>query len=89
MEKFINWAEKLKAISHPIRLYILDRMINDNYNLNDIMAQFKVSQPAISQHIAILRRMNIIKCEKNGIFMCYKINDRSIEELIKKIFKEG
>ncbi len=79
------WAEKLKALGHPVRLEILVRLLDGQYDLKEIMLKFNMSQPAVSQHLSILRRLGIIRCSKDGVSMCYEIMDGEVRELIEKI----
>ncbi len=75
----------MKALGHPVRLEILVRLIEGRYDLKEIMVKFSMSQPAVSQHISILRRLGIIKCSKDGISMCYDVTDDEIRGIINRI----
>ncbi len=85
---YILWAEKLKAIAHPVRLVILHRLMRGSFTPQDIMDEFEISQPAVSQHIAVMRRLGIIRCKKKGIMMCYGIVDPAITEVLQVVLTE-
>lgn len=48
---------------------------------SDISDKFKVSPPAISQHLKILREAKIVDMEKRAQKRLYQINPHAIEEL--------
>ncbi len=85
----IIWAERLKAIAHPVRLVILEKLLAGAFNPQDVMEEFEISQPAVSQHIAVMRRLGIIRCRKKGIMMCYGIVDEQIKAILTDVvFKQ-
>ena len=44
-----------KAISDPIRRQILDLLKEKDLNVNEIVSEFSISQPSISNHLSILK----------------------------------
>ena len=76
-------AEKLKSISHPIRLSIVKGLIQDGYcNVNGIKEKLDLPQSTVSQHLQVLRNAGIVKGEKDGTIVNYRIIDEKIEQLI-------
>lgn len=76
-------AEKLKSISHPIRLSIVKGLIQDGHcNVNGIKEKLDLPQSTVSQHLQVLRNAGIVKGEKDGTIVNYRIIDEKIEELI-------
>lgn len=79
-------AEKLKSISHPIRLSIVKGLIQDGYcNVNGIKDKLDLPQSTVSQHLQVLRNAGIVKGEKDGTIVNYRVIDEKIEELIKSL----
>lgn len=77
-----------KALGHPARIAILEHLIKVNACIcNDIVGEFPLAQPTISQHLKELRNANLIKgsIEKNAI--CYCINPTTFE-LISEYFSK-
>ena len=54
---------------------------------SDISDKFKVSAPAISQHLKVLREARLVKMEKRAQQRIYQINPEKIQELEKWIQK--
>mgnify|MGYP002350891720 FL=1 len=42
-----------------------------------------VSQPMVSQHLAVLRNAKIVETNRNGNQICYYIKDPKIKKLLK------
>jgi ArsR family transcriptional regulator len=75
-------AQLFKALAHPIRLLIVEKLLEKEQCVNDIRDLFNVSQPNISQHLNILRYSGIINFRQEGNLRCYFLND---PQIIKKI----
>ncbi len=80
------YAVILKALGHPTRLAIVYGLMNSNgCNVNKMVENLGVSQSTVSQHLALLRRLNIVQCEKKGLEVCYKVEDEKIKSIVKTI----
>lgn len=55
-----------QAIADPTRRQIIELLAKEPMNLNAIADNFKISRPAISQHIKILNECGIIEVETIG-----------------------
>lgn len=87
-KKLEEKAELFKAISHPIRLCILEMLLRNNkINVTDMQCCIEVSQSTISQHIAKLKAAGIIKGEREGVEKYYSISNEEIERIIKLILQ--
>lgn len=53
-----------RAIADPTRRAILDLLSSSDHSVKELTAQFSVSQPAISQHLAELRAARLVACRK-------------------------
>jgi ArsR family transcriptional regulator, arsenate/arsenite/antimonite-responsive transcriptional repressor len=63
-------ADRLKAVSDPTRLRILDVLVQQGEPLCvcDVTALFPQNQPTISHHLRLLREAGMIDTEKRGIW---------------------
>lgn len=66
-------AKMLRAMSHPVRLLILDALCDGPRCVLDINTLVDISQPHLSQHIAALRKADLIACHINGPLRCYYV----------------
>ncbi len=65
----------LKALAHPTRLQIL-RLIHEQQPCVKRMEKILgVAQPNLSQHLSLLRNLNIVEAERIGNQVCYRIKN--------------
>lgn len=65
----------LRAIAHELRLMILCLLLDGPMCVRDIMAATGASQPNVSQHLAKMRMLGLLDCERRGQQIFYKIAD--------------
>jgi ArsR family transcriptional regulator len=73
----IHFDEKsriLKAISHPVRLKILFGVSSKQCNVKSMWQCLDMPQDVVSQHLAVLRKKNILITEKRGNSVFYSVN---------------
>jgi len=68
----------MTAIGDPTRLQILFVLQGDRRNVGDIAAQFKLSRPAISHHLKVLKDAAIVQSEKVGQEVFYWIDKKYV-----------
>jgi len=80
-EDVVDYAEIFKALGHPTRLSIVIGLVDKNEcNVNKMVTNLGLSQSNISQHLALLRRTGIVKCEKKGQEVCYRVENNNIKD---------
>jgi DNA-binding transcriptional ArsR family regulator len=67
-----------QAIADPTRRQIIELVATEASNLNAIADNFKISRPAISQHIKILEECGIIEIETIGRERYCKVKPQSL-----------
>ena len=75
-------AKLLKNISNPIRLLILCNLLEGVKNVSELLENIDISQSALSQHLILLKENNIIKDNKIGKFIYYRIIDQKTQEIL-------
>jgi ArsR family transcriptional regulator len=83
--------ELLKVIAHPLRIRILDELINGVKCVSDFEEFLEISQPNVSQHLSILRTYGVIDYYMDGRLRCYFLKDPiiyDITELLKKDYRK-
>ena len=58
--------DPFKALSHPIRRGIVERLAEGPASVADATAGFGVSKPAISKHVKVLEETGVVKREIDG-----------------------
>jgi len=75
-------AEFFKALGHPVRIRILEVLINGERSVQELQEALDLEQPVVSQHLAMLRAKNIVKAQKAGTTVRYTIRGASIGDLL-------
>ncbi len=88
MESIRHRIEMLKVIAHPVRVQILEELMKGVKCVSDFQDFLEISQPNVSQHLALLRRYGIIDYYVDGRLKCYFLVDAFIPDLIEILKKE-
>jgi len=68
-------AQLLKAMAHPARIAILQRILISNTCIcGDLVEELGLAQATISQHLKELKNAGIIQGSIEGVSICYCIN---------------
>ena len=81
-------AELLKTLANENRLMIFCSLIDGSKNVGEIAKKVcHISQPALSQHLALLKAHGILDSQKNGMNTVYFIVDDRVREIIHVLRK--
>jgi DNA-binding transcriptional ArsR family regulator len=75
--------EVFRAVADPTRRALLDLLIEREQSVNELHGRFRVSQPAISQHLDILRRAGLVRAQRDGRRVLYGLNARPLEQIYR------
>lgn len=79
-------AQLLKAMAHPARIAILQRILISNTCIcGDLVDELGLAQATISQHLKELKNAGIIQGSIEGVSVCYCINPETWALLEKQI----
>lgn len=79
-------AEILKALGHPARLAIMERLAQSPFCIcNDIVDELPLAQPTISRHLSELKKVGLIEGTIDGKNVCYCINDKTWSQVKEAI----
>jgi len=87
-DNVIDKIEILKIIAHPVRIKILEELIEGVKCVSDFEDFLEISQPNVSQHLSLLRRYRIIDYYVDGRLRCYFLRDPMIPDLIEIIRRD-
>ena len=67
-------SELLKALAVPSRLKIIHLLRTRPYCVNALTKRLDISQPAVSQHLAVLKRVGLVEASKVGTMVHYRVS---------------
>ena len=71
----VDASPKLKALGHPVRLGIALRLAAEGGTCAcDFADIFGISQPAVSQHLKVLREAGLVKTRREGTQIYYSLD---------------
>ena len=70
--------ELLKVISHPVRIKILEDLTRGVKCVSDFEESLDISQPNVSQHLALMRSAGVVEAERDGREVRYRLSDPEI-----------
>lgn len=83
-----NKTETLRVIAHPVRLRILEELTKGVKCVSDFEEFLDVSQPNVSQHLALLRNHGIIDYFMDGRLRCYFLVDPIVPDILGVLKKK-
>ncbi|MCZ8511799.1 metalloregulator ArsR/SmtB family transcription factor [Paenibacillus filicis] len=76
-------AEFFKALSHPLRIRILELLSEGDKTVNELQTLLGSEGSAVSQQLAVLRSKNVVVGTKDGTSVIYSLRDPLIKDLLK------
>jgi DNA-binding transcriptional ArsR family regulator len=78
-------AHRLKAISDPTRLAILDALRRGPRTVGDIATAFALAQPTVSNHVKILRDAQLVTDRRDGTRRQLVVDPAELERLFSNL----
>lgn len=63
-----------KALADPTRRAIFEKLASGGMNASALREGMAISQPAISQHLSVLRGAGLVREERQGRFVNYEVD---------------
>ncbi|AHB42002.1 hypothetical protein RAAC3_TM7C00001G0135 [Candidatus Saccharibacteria bacterium RAAC3_TM7_1] len=77
--------ETLKTLANQKRLEIVQLLGQGELTVSEMIEMLGISQSNLSQHLAVLRRYQIVATRKEGLYVYYRLTDGHIAEAIKQL----
>ncbi len=71
-------AEICQALSDPTRILILYELRDGMRNVGELAEALRISQPAVSRHLKVLRDRRMVRAERNGMNVYYAVADERV-----------
>ena len=66
--------EVFKALADPTRRAIFEKLAGGAMNASALREGMEISQPAMSQHLTVLRGAGLVREERRGRFVNYEVD---------------
>ena len=78
----MSFAETFKALSDPVRREILQLLKNGRMSAGEIGSHFDITGAAISYHLSVLKKADLVTEMKAKNFVYYELNTSVVEEIM-------
>lgn len=83
VNKYKERAELLKVLAHPVRLCIINGLIeNGECNVSYMQSCLNTPQSTVSQHLQKLRAAGIVKDRRSGLEVYYQVCNEEVIEIV-------
>ncbi len=71
-------SEVMKILASPRRLEILHRLAHGPMEVGRLADEMGISQPNVSQHLAMMRSAGVVEAERDGREVRYRLTDPEV-----------
>lgn len=87
-EGFEDMAHICKMLADPSRLRIVFFLLNrPEMNVGDICDRLEQSQPAVSHHLALMKRAGLVQVRRDGKHNFYSLTRERFQSVVLQIFE--
>ena len=80
--KIAEATRLLRAVAHELRLVILCHLGEGPKTVSELLGLTDASQSNLSQHLAKMRMMGLLQCERRSQQMVYRLADPAFAQII-------
>jgi ArsR family transcriptional regulator len=70
---YIARAEIIKALAHPTRLFIVDRLSEREHCVCELTEMIGADTSTVSKHLSVMKNAGIVSCYKRGLQVWYSL----------------
>jgi ArsR family transcriptional regulator, arsenate/arsenite/antimonite-responsive transcriptional repressor len=75
-------AELFKALAHPVRVRVLELLVDGERPVSDLLAETAIEASNLSQQLAVLRRSGVVGTRREGNTVYYRLADPTLCDLL-------
>lgn len=70
---YVLHASICQTLAHPKRLEVIERLRESEISVTDLAEALDISQPNLSQHLALMRQKGIVTTRREGLNVYYRL----------------
>ena len=79
-------AALLKALAHPARLLVLCQLVEGESSVGDLQPLTGLSMSALSQHLAVLREMELVETRRESQTIFYSLAEGPAASVLDALY---
>ena len=76
-------AEVYRVLGDPTRVKIIDQLLHQELCTSDLAEMVGLSEPAVSQHLRLLRVQRVVTSHRHGQRVFYALDDDHVRDLLE------
>ena len=76
-------TQLMRALGDGTRLAIFERLCLREHTVSELKSHFDVSQPAVSQHLGVLKRCGLVRERRAGRFAHYRGHPEGLRPMVQ------
>ncbi|MCI0778566.1 MAG: helix-turn-helix transcriptional regulator [Chloroflexi bacterium] len=80
--EYAHAAEIYRALGDPTRVKIIDELLHQELCTSDLAEIVGISEPAVSQHLRLLRAQRVVTSHRHGQRVFYALDDDHVRDLL-------
>ncbi len=76
-----------RALADPTRRAVFEKLADGQMNASALREGMQISQPAMSQHLAVLRAAGLVREERQGRFVNYEVDPDGLAMIARWLTK--
>jgi ArsR family transcriptional regulator len=89
IEKLERSAAVFKALSHPARIYIVERLLEKEHCVGELTGLVGMEMPTVSKHLSILKGAGIIASRKESNNVYYRVRRPCVRDVLDCVASGG
>jgi DNA-binding transcriptional ArsR family regulator len=77
----MSYELALEALADPTRRALFERIGKSPSSVGELAGAFPISQPAVSQHLRVLREADLVQVRREGTRRIYTVSRKGLEAL--------
>jgi DNA-binding transcriptional ArsR family regulator len=78
-------VERFKALADENRIRLLIQLRQEGSNVTALTRRLQMNQASVSKHLTVLKRVGLVKVQRQGTQAIYSIDDRSVFDLCQHV----
>lgn len=84
-DDFAEAAECLKTLAHPVRLRMVQLLLNGRYTVGELAEDCGVPDNVASEHLRLMQRCGYFTSEREGRKVFYQVAEPHLEDIMNCI----
>lgn len=80
-------SEIMRTLANPHRLMLLCQLVEGEKSVGDLADALSLRQPTVSQHLALMRRDDLVRARREGQVIRYSLGRPEVEQMMHFLYR--